>query len=95
PCEAIYNNHPKVFRSALVGIGSPPKQRPVICIELEPRHSGSDKKGLMVELFALAKKSTLTKNIDTILFKKAFPVDIRHNSKIFREKLALWAEKKL
>jgi acyl-coenzyme A synthetase/AMP-(fatty) acid ligase len=92
PCEAIYNNHPKVFRSALVGIGSPPKQRPVICIELEPLNSGSDKKRLMVELFALAKKSALTKSIDTILFKKAFPVDIRHNSKIFREKLALWAE---
>jgi hypothetical protein len=49
----------------------------------------------MVELFALAKESPLTKNIDTILFKKAFPVDIRHNSKIFREKLALWAEKKV
>lgn len=95
PCEAIYNNHPKVFRSALVGIGSPPKQRPVICIELEPRDSRGKKKQLMVELFALAKKSVLTKNIDTILFKKAFPVDIRHNSKIFREKLALWAEKKL
>jgi acyl-coenzyme A synthetase/AMP-(fatty) acid ligase len=92
PCEAIYNNHPGVFRSALVGIGSPPKQRPVICIELEPGDSGSDKKELMVELFALAKKSALTKNIDTILFKKAFPVDIRHNSKIFREKLAIWAK---
>ena len=24
-----------------------------------------------------------------------FPVDVRHNSKIFREKLAVWAEKKL
>lgn len=95
PCEAIYNNHPRVFRSALVGIGSPPKQRPVICIELEPRDSGGKKKQLMVELFALAKKSALTKNIDTILFKRTFPVDIRHNSKIFREKLALWAGKKL
>jgi len=93
PCEAIYNNHPRVFRSALVGIGSSPKQRPVICIELEPRDSRGEKKQLMVELFALAKKSAVTKNIDTILFKKVFPVDIRHNSKIFREKLALWAEK--
>jgi len=95
PCEAIFNNHPRVFRSALVGIGSPPKQRAVICIELESGDSGSDKKGLMAELFALAKECHLTKDIDTILFKKAFPVDIRHNSKIFREKLALWAEKKV
>ncbi|MBU4345238.1 MAG: AMP-binding protein [Desulfobacteraceae bacterium] len=95
PCEAIFNNHPRVFRSALVGIGSPPKQRPVICIELEPRDGKGKKKQLMLELFELAKKSALTKDINTILFKKTFPVDIRHNSKIFREKLALWAEKKL
>jgi acyl-coenzyme A synthetase/AMP-(fatty) acid ligase len=95
PCEAIYNNHPGVFRSALVGIGTQPKQRPVICIELEHSDSGGKKKQLIAELFALAKKSALTKNIDTILFKKAFPVDIRHNSKIFREKLAIWAEKQV
>jgi len=95
PCEAIFNNHPRVFRSALVGVGTPPEQKPVICIELEPRHGRGKKKQLMGELFALAKKCALTKDIDTILFKKAFPVDIRHNSKIFREKLALWAEKKV
>ena len=95
PCEAIYNNHPGVFRSALVGIGTRSKQKPVICIELEPGDSGGKKKQLISELFALAKKSALTKNIDTILFKKAFPVDIRHNSKIFREKLAIWAEKQV
>jgi len=29
-CEAIFNNHPLVYRSALVGIGKPPHQRPVI-----------------------------------------------------------------
>ena len=33
--------------------------------------------------------------IRTVLFHKAFPVDIRHNSKIFREKLAVWAENKI
>jgi acyl-CoA synthetase (AMP-forming)/AMP-acid ligase II len=36
PCEAIFNNHPRVFRSALVGVGPKGRQRPVICIELEP-----------------------------------------------------------
>ncbi len=43
----------------------------------------------------MAKQSELTKNIETVLYHKSFPVDIRHNSKIFREKLAIWAEKKL
>jgi len=28
-----------------------------------------------------------------VLFHPSFPVDIRHNAKISREKLALWAEK--
>ena len=43
----------------------------------------------------MAAANELTNGIKTILFHKAFPVDIRHNSKIFREKLARWAEKKL
>jgi hypothetical protein len=30
-----------------------------------------------------------------VLYHPAFPVDIRHNAKIFREKLALWAEKRV
>ena len=30
-----------------------------------------------------------------MLFHKSLPVDIRHNSKIFREKLAVWATERL
>ena len=95
PCEAIFNNHPMVFRSALVGVGSPPDQKPVICIELEHGRKHKRKNLIKKELLELAKSSVLTKNIETILFPRAFPVDIRHNSKIFREKLAVWAGKKL
>jgi acyl-CoA synthetase (AMP-forming)/AMP-acid ligase II len=95
PCEAIFNNHPRVFRSALVGVGPKGRQRPVICIEVDPDGSGRDKKGLKQELLELAKSSPITEEIQTILFHRGFPVDIRHNSKIFREKLAAWAEKKI
>lgn len=94
PCEAIFNNHPLVFRSALVGVGKPPNQKPVICIEIGKNKESISKKKLRAELVQLAKSSVLTENIDTFLFKRAFPVDIRHNSKIFREQLAAWAEKK-
>ena len=94
PCEAVFNNHPMVFRSALVGTGSPPNQKPVICIELEHDAKRKGKKLIKKELLELAKSNILTKDIETILFHKAFPVDIRHNSKIFREKLAIWAQKK-
>lgn len=95
PCEAIFNNHPAVFRSALVGLGQPPRQRPVICIELEPNHRKDDPEKLHRELMALGAGHVLTEKIDTLLFHPAFPVDIRHNSKIFREKLASWVERKV
>ena len=93
-CEAIFNNHPRVYRSALVGVGDAGHQIPVICIELEEGDDGSDKTRLRTELLELAAASEVTRTIKTVLFPDSFPVDIRHNSKIFREKLAKWAEKK-
>ena len=95
PCEAILNIHPRVFRSALVGVGPPPTQRPVICIELDPGDRSINQERLTVELLDLAKSHAITRTIETVLYHKSFPVDIRHNSKIFREKLAIWAEKQL
>lgn len=95
PCEAIFNNHENVFRSALVGIGDKNNQTPVICIELESGRKGKSKKQIKSELLGLAKDNVLTESIQLIVFHRAFPVDIRHNSKIFREKLATWAEKKI
>jgi olefin beta-lactone synthetase len=95
PCEAIFNKHPAVFRSALVGVGHPPRQRPVICIQLERDHRRDNKKTIVEEFLELAAGNVLTESIDTFLFHRSFPVDIRHNSKIFREKLALWAQRKL
>ncbi len=95
PCEAIFNNHKYVFRSALVGIGKKDNQIPVICIELKPGKKGKSKKQIKSELLQLARQNTLTEGIDMLLFHRSFPVDIRHNSKIFREKLSIWAEKKI
>lgn len=95
PCEAIFNNHPRVFRSALVGVGSKPQQRPVIVIEPEvgqfPK-SAHDREQFLRELLTLAQSNPLTETIETILFHPSLPVDIRHNVKIFREKLVPWAE---
>ncbi len=95
PCESLFNSHPQVFRSALVGIGPPPQQEPAICIELHKSDDAKNRAQLEKELLEIAAANELTNGIKTILFHKAFPVDIRHNSKIFREKLARWAEKKL
>jgi acyl-CoA synthetase (AMP-forming)/AMP-acid ligase II len=94
PCEALFNTHPEVFRSALVGIGPKGNRQPVICIEVEPG-MGQDLVTLNAELLALAQRSPLTHEIKNILFHPGFPVDIRHNAKIFREQLAVWAAKKI
>ena len=94
-CEAIFNTHPFVFRSALVAAKKNNKTVPVICIELEKEHKNFNKKELIEELLVLAGNSELTKNIEHILFHKSFPVDIRHNAKIGREKLAVWATEEL
>jgi len=94
PCEAVFNTHPQVFRSALVGVGVPGEVRPVLCVELE-KGIKVDRETLRRELLAIARDHIHTHSIDTILFHPAFPVDIRHNAKIFREKLALWAARRL
>ena len=93
PVEAIFNNHEKVFRSALAGAGRQRDQIPVIFVE--PLSKIKNRKTFIKELFELAKSNPLTRKIEHIFIEKAFPVDIRHNSKIFREKLAVKANKKL
>lgn len=94
-CEAVTNRHPAVYRSALVGI--PEKngfQRPVMIVELNPK-SRDDKDMVIDELRDCCSNHPLTGKINEIMVHDAFPVDIRHNAKIFREKLAAWAEQEL
>jgi acyl-coenzyme A synthetase/AMP-(fatty) acid ligase len=98
PCEAIYNNHPQIYRSALVGVGVPGKQIPMIIAEPWPENWTAEhaaQRQLIQQLKDLGERSPLTSQIQEIRLMRALPVDIRHNSKIFREKLAVWAEKQL
>jgi transposase-like protein len=53
------------------------------------------RKQFVDELLEMGSKYEVTKNIRDVLFYRSFPVDIRHNVKISREKLAQWAEKKI
>jgi len=97
-CEAIFNEHPDVFRSALVGIGPRARQRPVIVIEPRPGRMPRDHAAearVIAELLELGSRHDITKPIADVLFHPAFPVDVRHNAKIGREKLAPWAAKRL
>ncbi|MFT5426727.1 MAG: acyl-CoA synthetase (AMP-forming)/AMP-acid ligase II [Gammaproteobacteria bacterium] len=94
PCEGIFNTHAKVFRTALVGINSNNKTIPVICVELEEEFKSDDRNLITAELLKIGQQFEQTKSIKIILFHSAFPVDTRHNAKIGREKLAVWARKK-
>lgn len=92
-CEAIFNEHPLVRRSALVGLGTWGQQTPVVL--LEPVNKINDEERFCCELRQLALANTLTAQIDRFLIHPGFPVDIRHNAKIFREQLAEWAAKRV
>ncbi len=94
PVEELLNTHPAVFRTALVGVVRGGEKRAVICVEREPAATISDD-ALFDELRALASRHEVTRGLDTFLVHPGFPVDIRHNAKIGRETLALWAQGKL
>jgi olefin beta-lactone synthetase len=102
--EGIFNQHPQVYRTALVGVN----REPVLWIELDAKLRKSFRKlarqtsevfviqdKIKQELIELAKDHHQASKIKTILFMKKFPTDVRHNSKILREELTVLAEKRL
>ncbi len=95
--EPIFNTVPGVSRTALVGVQRNGVTYPVVCIEVPPAHGpgqGIPDEGS--DLGTRAMEFEHTRRIRTFLpYPRAFPVDVRHNSKIFREKLAVWADKQL
>ena len=95
PVEGVFNTHPLVFRTALVGVGELGRSRPVVCVELAEKLSRKGWERVRLELAALAQSNPVTRGLNTFLRHPRFPVDIRHNAKIFREKLAAWATKEL
>ena len=87
-CEAIFNAHLGVRRSALVGLGEKGKQTAAIVIERNEAGKKLDKKSLEKELLKISKNNTLTAQIKSVHFCDQMPVDVRHNIKIDRLKLA-------
>ncbi len=95
-CEAIFNRHPAVRRSALVGVGPAGRQTPVVVVEAAgPLGSRAARRRLFEELRELARGNHLTDAIDQFLCRRKLPVDVRHNAKISREQLARWAARRL
>jgi acyl-CoA synthetase (AMP-forming)/AMP-acid ligase II len=110
PCEAIFNQHPDVLRTALVGVGPQGAQHPVLIVE--PREgkrptSDSAREAFVRDLLALghqygeqmASAENTAERIrdiqDVLFYPGSFPVDVRHNAKIQRRKLAVWASRQV
>lgn len=94
PIERIFNTHPAVKRTALVGVEKSGITIPVLCVEKEGDTGGLDDEALTNELKKIGGMHEITRPIHTFLFHASFPVDVRHNAKIFREQLAEWAKEK-
>ncbi len=88
--ENIFNAHPQVFRTALVGVDGDP----VLWVELE-KHVRVNEDKIRRELIDMAQHHTQAAQIEVFLFKKKLPTDVRHNSKIIREELTTLARKRL
>ena len=98
PCEAISNVNSKIYRSALVGVGEAGNETPVMIVEpladawpVNP----VDSRALIDEIKQQLAAHSKTSSIEHVLLRKKLPVDIRHNSKIFREQLKPWAEQQI
>jgi len=98
PAEALFNTHRSVYRSALVGPRINGQIVPVIIAEPWPEmfpKNEQAKKELVSQLLDLAGTHSAKSRIKNVLILKKMPTDIRHNSKISREKLTPWAQQQL
>lgn len=93
--EPVFNTVPGIRRTALVGVGEFGRQRPVLCYEMHADATEAQRAGIVVALRERAIQFAHTARVENFLCNPAFPVDIRHNAKIGREKLAGWATRQI
>ena len=92
PVEGLFNDHPRVFRTALVGVGMRGQEIPLLCVEPAKRGDWSE-----TDSEALLKRAAGTRwegVVRGVLVRDRFPTDARHNSKIRREDLKQWAQER-
>lgn len=92
PVENIVNMHPLVRRSALIGLND--RTEPAVVIEPLPSvdmDKAEVREQIARGVFALLRQNPFAHRINKIFFHPSLPVDGRHNAKIFRDRLALWA----
>ena len=89
--EPIFNVHPRVRRTALLGFGPRGKQVAALAVECWPGQAPRgtpEKRDLGRELRELGEAHGHTQLVRIFYFVGRFPVDVRHNAKIHRLQLA-------
>ena len=92
-CEPVFNEHPEVYRSALVGLGRAGAKTPVLVVEPEAGRfpkTTAVRTRIVRELTELGAANEMTAGVRRFAFRKALPVDTRHNVKVDRPGLADW-----
>ena len=82
PCEALFNLHEDVKRSALVGV----EGKAYIVVECHSNTKTPQSK-VYEELKEQISVHPKLQNIENVFFHSSFPVDVRHNAKIHRLQL--------
>jgi acyl-CoA synthetase (AMP-forming)/AMP-acid ligase II len=90
--EAIFNQHLEIKRTALIQILKNGIVAPALVIERFDGQKTLQSK-FLDELKLLARSSQHTQMIQDFYLHPAFPVDVRHNIKIDRTRLSVWAQK--
>jgi len=93
--EGIFNAHPDVYRTALVGVQIKNEVQPVLWVELKDKANFKKQEKIRQELLTQGDCFDMTREVKKIFFRRSFPTDVRHNSKIIREKLAVLAQKRM
>jgi len=89
--EPAFRQHPHVARCALIGLGEPPRQIPALVVEARPGahpETREARERFEAELRGIARVNPRSEMVRHIVFQRALPVDVRHNAKIHRLRLA-------
>ena len=94
PTEAVepaFRTHPDVARCALIALGDKAPFIPALVVE--PREGrlpadAGERERFIAQLRACARGNTAATLVTTFLFQEKLPVDVRHNAKIHRLRLA-------
>lgn len=92
--ENVFDQSEHVSRSALVGVGARGSERPVLVVvpAAVPPRARVLRERLATEILRAALWHPACAVVEGVLFRDQLPVDVRHNAKIDRGALKLWAQ---